>query len=200
EAAKKEIEKLKNPILPGIDDKNKGGKDKATLEEEAKKEAQEKADAKAKNDELEAAIKFEYEIAKMVSDNKEIIGDEVKKILEIAKGRNYSNPIEKANELRSSILSSFFSIAANVEALTAESFKKQANDFLALTQVARNEQSGKHWNLFELAVENIKKEAKHQEFIKQSKGENTNEFQKNYASNLREKTKQYFFPNKNKGE
>jgi hypothetical protein len=62
-----------------------------------------------------------------------------------------------------------------VDALVTENFKSKAVEFLALPQVKRNELSANYWELFELAVENIKKERKHAELLKSKDGNSVSE-------------------------
>lgn len=147
--------------------------DKTKLEEDARKKAEEEAKNKAQSKKIENAVAFSYDITKLLSENPDILGEEIKSIIDLAAKRDYPNAIEKANELRSAILNTFFSKQANIDALVTESFKKKATEFLALTTIKRNELSEEYWNLLELAVENIKKEKKHEELLKKGKGEYT---------------------------
>lgn len=138
----------------------------------SEKNALEKAKIDADNKRIENAVKFNFEVERIVNENAGVIGEEIRNIVELAKQRTYSSGIEKANEIRASILNKFFSVQANVDALLTENFKAKAVEFLALTQVKRNELSANYWELFELAVENIKKERKHAELLKSKDGKN----------------------------
>ena len=147
--------------------------DKKTLEQQEEENRKQKEKIDAENKKIEDAVKFNLSVEKFVKDNLEIIGEEIKSIIELAGQRTYPNSIEKANELRASILNKFFGTQANVDALTTEAFKNKALEFLKLTQIKRTEDAGKYWELFELAVENIKKEKKHAELLKGKDGKDT---------------------------
>ncbi|MDR3112764.1 MAG: hypothetical protein LBU09_00125 [Endomicrobium sp.] len=168
EKLSKELEELRkknNPPAPP--------EDKKTLEEqeEENRKQREKIDAESKK--IENAVEFNLKIGTFVKDNLEIVGEKIKGIIELASQRTYPNGIEKANELRASILNAFFSEQANIDALPMDSFKNKALEFLKLTQIKRTEDSAKYWELFELAVENIKKEKKHAELLKGKDGKDT---------------------------
>jgi hypothetical protein len=153
--------------VSGKNDKNPTLDDLLALSE---KNALEKAKIDADSKRIETAVKFNFEIERIVKENVDIVGEEIKSIVELAKQRTYSSGIEKANEIRASVLNKFFSVQENLDALATENFKTKAMEFLALAQVKRNELSAKYWELFELAVENIKKERKHAELLKSRDG------------------------------
>ncbi|MDR2426833.1 MAG: hypothetical protein LBD46_06635 [Endomicrobium sp.] len=195
EAAEKELKELKEKqkLLSVPPNPN------PTLEDliaKSKKDSEEQAKIKEINNQLERAVEFNYKIETFAKENKEIVGDEVINIIELSKGRNYDTGIEKANELRSAILNKYFSVQSNIDALRTESFKKKATEFLALTQIKRNELSDEYWELFELSVENIRRDKKQAELVKAENGIETNDFQKKYKEKLAEQANEYYFPGK----
>ncbi|MDR3050011.1 MAG: hypothetical protein LBV16_09325 [Elusimicrobiota bacterium] len=173
ESAKKLIPK--QPDLPGANPPNPApnDSDKISLEEQAKKNAAEKERIEKARKVIEDAVRFDYDIKNKITENLAIVGEEVKTILDLAAGRAYSDSVEKANELRASILNSFFSKQEHIDALVTETFKTKATDFLKLTQLKRNELSGQYWELFDLAVENIKAKKKQEELQKVQSGKNS---------------------------
>ena len=173
EALKKEKEEAgKNKSTPPAKE-NDDPEAQETLKEQAKKNADQKAKIDAENIKIERAIKFDYEIKNLLKDDIEIIGEEIKNIVEIADKRTYTNSVEKANEVRATVLDAFFKQQKNIDALVTEGFKAKATSFLALAQVKKYELADEYWELFELAIANIKGIAKQEELKKQSKGENT---------------------------
>ncbi|MDR3243504.1 MAG: hypothetical protein LBT79_02015 [Elusimicrobiota bacterium] len=80
-----------------------------------KKLKEEQARIEQENKKIESAVRFNYDVEKQVTDNKEIMGEEIATILKLAKERKYPNEIEKANELRAVILNTFFAKQAHRE-------------------------------------------------------------------------------------
>ncbi|MDR1942451.1 MAG: hypothetical protein LBQ47_09010 [Endomicrobium sp.] len=181
-------EKLKtNPPAP-----NPPNPQTKTLEEQEEENRKQKEKIDAENKKIERAVEFNFSVEKFAAENIDILGEETKNIIELAKGRTYANSIEKANELRASIISKFFSAQENIDALQTDKMKGKAAEFLGFAQVKKNETSAEHWDLLELAVANLKKDKKHEELLKGEKGIETNDFQKKYKERLTEKTINYY--------
>lgn len=205
EELQKEVERLKNEnekLTKDLDDATRPSKieepkkETLSLEEQEARNREEKLRIDEHNAKVESAAKFNYEIDNFVSDNLAVIGDEVKSIIDLSKERTYPNSIEKANELRASILNKYFSKKENVEALLTESFKKKAIDFLGLTQVKKHELAGQHWELFELSVQNKMKDKKQEELLKKENGQEVTDVQKNLKEKIGKKSQEYYFQNK----
>jgi hypothetical protein len=177
------------PNLPGFTDPPKPPK--PSLEEQAKLNAAEQAKIAAEQKKVEETIKFNLGIAKFVDDNKDIVGENIKAIIDLAKNVKYASAFEQANELRTNILNAFFKEQSHIDALITDTYKARANEFLSLAVVVKNEQSAKYWDLFELAVENIRRDKKHEELLKKSGGQNTDEEGKEYDKKFFEMRSHY---------
>ncbi len=139
-------------------------RDKVEAERKAKEEGQ------ASTKRIESALKFNLGIANFVKDNGDLLPSEIPEILKVADKENYDSAIQKANAVKVSFIQSFFSVKDHTEALTA-SQKVQLDDFLKLTKNGKEEKAEAIYeNLFEPALETIKKVKKAEELGKARTG------------------------------
>jgi len=162
---KAENEKLKTP--PKTEPKKE---DEDDLQTKAKKEKdeQEKGAASAKS--IENAIKFNLGVSDFVKANKDILPNEVENILKVAEKENYDTAASKASAVKVGIIQSFFAVQANVDTLTAAQ-KIQLEDFQKLTKNGKEERASHVFeNIFEPAIEMLKKIKKAEEVGKARTG------------------------------
>lgn len=176
----------------------KDAKDRSDKEakDKADKEAKDKADKEAKDKEgsggdlrdkvrkekeaseskagelkgIEKALAFNMAIEKFVVDNKDALPSEIPELLKAAEKEKYDSAAEKAAAIKSAFVQSFFSVQGNVEMLTA-SQKSTLDDYLKLTKNAKEQKASEIYeNLFEPALETLKKVKKAEELGKARSG------------------------------
>ncbi|MDR0485694.1 MAG: hypothetical protein LBH29_03090 [Elusimicrobiota bacterium] len=196
----KELEALKQhtagqQTLPNILPPPAANPPSPSLEEQAKANAEEKAKIEAASKKIEETLKFNMDIKRFVEENAAIVGEEIQSIISLSENVKYATALEKANELRSNILSSFFKRQEHIEALVIDKYKAKAAEFLELAAVVKNQRSAEFWDLFELAVENIKLKEKQEELLKKTNGQatdkKTNEHNKKFFD-----ARSYYIPAK----
>lgn len=166
ERLKQEMEKLKTP--PKKDDKNAGDDDDLQTKAKKEKEESEKSSNNAKQ--IEGAIKFNIGVADFVKNNKDILPSEVETILKVAEKENYDTASAKASAVKVGIIQSFFAIQANLDTLT-QAQKSQLEDFQKLTKNGKEDRAAHVYeNIFEPAIEMLKKLKKAEEVGKARSG------------------------------
>jgi hypothetical protein len=164
---KKKVEELSKPKDPPKEDPPK---DEDDLDDKARKarEAKEKDGVKTKD--LESALKFNLSATEFLKTNKDILPSDFEGMLVEAEKEKYDSAIEKANAVKSSMIKNFFAVQANLDLLTA-SHKVQIDDFLKLSKNGREEKAAAVFeNIFEPAIEMVKKLKKAEELGKASSG------------------------------
>lgn len=147
-----ELEKLKKPPP-----KEEPEKDEDDLGKKAEKDRKALEDAKGKTRRIQQALKFEMSLPEFTKANKGIVPADFEGILERAGKENFDDAVAKAIAIKSSFLSTFFTVKENYESLTA-SQKEVVDGFLGQTKIGREEQAEKLYEtIFEPALESIKK-------------------------------------------
>lgn len=160
EKFKADLEALKNPKPPANDD----------LQAKAIKEREENDKQNANSKRLENALKFNIGAAEFVKNNKDILTADMEGILKAAEKENYDTAFAKANAVKVGMIGTFFSIQANVDFLTVAQ-KSQLEDFMKLTKNGKEEKAEHVFeNIFEPAIEMLKKVKKAEELGKAKSG------------------------------
>lgn len=131
------------------------------------KEATEKEGQKTK--ELESALKFNLGVADFVKTHKDLLSTEVEDVIKQAEKETYDSALEKASAVKAAIVKAFFSVQANIDDLSS-SRKAKIEDYLKLTPKGRAEKAPDVFEIFEDAIETMKKVKKAQELGKASGG------------------------------
>lgn len=170
-AMKTENEKLKATPPKKDDPPDDKDKDKdKDLNEKARLAKEENEKNQAKTKELETALKFNLGVADFVKNNKDILPTEVEDILKEAEKEKYDSAFEKASAVKAGMIKSFFSVQANLDLLTT-SHKSQIDDYFKLTKNGREEKAAQIFeNIFEPALEMVKRVKKAEELGKTSSG------------------------------
>lgn len=152
EALKKGQKKDPDPKDDEDDLRKKVAKDKESAEEIAK---QTKA--------IERALGFNMRIHQFVKENKDLLPAEVEALVKQADKETYDTAAHKAAVVKKAIIESYFAIASNLEPLTA-SQKSQLDDFFKLTKTGKESKASDIYeNIFEPALETIRKVKKAEE-------------------------------------
>jgi len=167
EKLKSEYEKLKGEKTKqpekkdDLNDKTK--KDDQDLLEKVKKEKELMAGKTSDVKNLESAVQFNYKINDFIKDHENLLPSDIESIVKIAEKESFDTQLDKANAVKDGMIKSFFSIDANTQLLTS-SQKSQLDDYLKLTKNSRLEKVSQVYdNVFEPALELIKKVKKAEE-------------------------------------
>lgn len=143
------------------------------LVDKARKAKLEADKGQAKTQELEGALKFNLGVSDFVKSNKDLLPTEVEDALKQADKEKYDSALEKAAALKSAMIKTFFSLQANLDLLTS-SHKAKVEDYFKLTVKGREEKAADIFeNIFEPALEMMKKVKKAEEVGKSSTGHST---------------------------
>lgn len=165
EELKAELAKLKKGEKPagGDDDEDK-------LTAKSRQDREEK-DRKAKDvKEVERAVNFNLTIDEFAKANKSFLPETIDGILQQAKKETYDSAHDKANALKSAILSNYFAVQANMDSLTP-SHKAQIDRWKTLAVREREAASADLYeNVFEPAIDTLRRIEKAQEVARARSG------------------------------
>lgn len=134
-AALKEIEDLKaGKPAPTQTDPDLLERTRKAQEEAAKNSSNTKA--------IEAAIEFNFKAGDFLKQHSALLPEEVKTLFANADKETFNSPVEKASEIKSGIIQSFFKVQENHDLLTAGQKAALAN-YLSLTKTGKSEEAGK---------------------------------------------------------
>lgn len=151
-------------------DKNKGGQSDDDLREKVRKEKEAAGSKAGEIKTIEKALAFNMSVEKFVSDNADALPSEIPDLLKAAEKEKYDSAAEKASAIRAAFVQSFFSVESHVELLTA-SQKTTLDDYLKLTKNGKQDKASEVYeNLFEPALETLKKVRKAEELGKARSG------------------------------
>lgn len=155
----------------GAGDDGKGGDDDADdLNARAAKKKQSDDEHAGQVKRIESATRFSLGLEKFLVDHKIFLPPEVEEIVKLADRENYDTTEEKANATKAAIVKSFFSVQANVDALTPNQ-KNLLDGFLKLTKTGREEKAPDVYeNIFEPTLEMMKRIKKAEEIGKANSG------------------------------
>lgn len=168
---KAENEKLKTP--PKKEDpppkEDEEGEDE-DLNDKARKAKEGKDKQGEETRKLEGALKFNLSASDFVKTHKDLLPSEVEDILKESDKEKYDSAIEKANALKAGMVKAFFAVQANLDFLTA-SHKTKIEDYFKLSKNGREEKAAAIFeDVFEPALETMKKVKKAEEVGKSSGG------------------------------
>lgn len=172
EKTKQELEALKGKSKKKEKDpeEEEEEEEETDLVDKARKAKLEADQGQAKTKELEAALKFNLGVSEFVKSNKDLLPTEVEDALKQAEKEKYDSALEKAAALKSGMIKAFFSLQANIDLLTS-SHKSKVEDYFKLTVKGREEKAADIFeNIFEPALEMMKKVKKAEEVGKSSTG------------------------------
>lgn len=192
EAMKAELAKAKQE-LEGFKSKEVSLRDKVLKESETKDK--EKQDAK----ELENALTFSLTAKDFVKANESILPKEVAAILQASEKESYGSAMHKANAIKEEFIQAFFSQQSNLDLLTP-SQKTDLAEFQKLTKNWREAKAPEVYkNLFEPALESLKRVKKAEELYRTKQGYSSNtDSEQAYKSKLAAMAEKKFFGGKNK--
>ena len=101
----------------------------------------------------------------MREEYKEFMPKETESILSIISGQTHENNVSKIKETKLALLDAFFQEQRNVEAVNGTMQEKIAK-FKALTQDAKRENVSTYWEVFEVALDNLKQKEKTDQAIR----------------------------------
>lgn len=134
----------------------------------AEKAQQEKGSSDIKR--LESNLRFNMTLPDFVKSNRDLLPSDVEGVLKVAEKENYDTVIDKANAVKVGIITAFFAQQSNLELLTP-SQKTQFEDFQKLTKNGRDDKAEHIYeNIFEPALETLRKVKKAEELGKARNG------------------------------
>ena len=129
-------------------------KEESTLDKaKADFENQSKTDAQLK--EVEDATRFELTFPTLKENYKNYLPKETDNIMSIVDSQKFNNTSEKVREKRVNLMDAFFAEQKNIDVLN-DTMKNKVNKYQALTQDAKRSESNKYWEVFEIALDNLK--------------------------------------------
>lgn len=119
---------------------------------------------------MEESISFNMGVNSFLEENKHILSDDFKGIVELANKETYDSAADKTNAIRANFIQAFFNTQENVDLLT-KTQKSSLENFLKLTKNGREAKAGEVYsNVFEPTFEMLKKLKKAEELEKSRKG------------------------------
>lgn len=169
-------------------------KDKSTVEIAAEKaEADRKRAAELQDTEF--ATKFEIGFEAFKKDNKEFLPEQLDYILSTVEAAKLENKVQKVKETKSAIMEVFFKQEKNLNILN-ETQKAKAKAFIDLTRDAKRESANQYWEVLEIAIDNLRNEAKY-EAARKSSGIVENSGNDKYAESIFARSTQLNIPARN---
>ena len=181
--------KPKDETPPKVEDKD--------LNQRVADDKKEKEERAAEGKKLERALTFTLQSEKFIKEHESILPKDMVDIFAAADKEKYDSPVEKSNEIKSSLISSFFKVQANLDMLTA-SQKSAVEDFEKLTIKAKREKAEEvYTNIFEPALVTLKAVKKAEEVTKANSGiGNTTDSEKTYINNIIKSSQNHYFRSK----
>jgi len=192
-ALKGENDKLKAKPDPK-DDPKPDPKDEKDLADKARLEREE-AEKKGKYEKsLEGALNFNIAGPQFLKDNVGLLPKNVESIFAAADKEKYDSAIDKANAIKSGVVSEFFAVQENHDLLTA-SQKSELDEFLKLTKNGKQERvESIYAMIFEPTLETKRKVQKAKELNNGSKNQTDSE--KALAERMMKLSKKHYLGDK----
>lgn len=170
EAENKKLKETPPPAPKKEDPPPPKPEDDPDLKKKADRERAEKEARDAESKRMESAVEFNLGVKKLVEEAGSLLPETMKGILATAEKEKYGSHLERANAVRSGMILEFFSIAENVELLTAQQ-KEQLKAFQSLAKNVREERAETYYNnVFEPALEMNRRILKAKEVAKAEMG------------------------------
>lgn len=162
--------KKDDPKPPKKEDDEEEDDEEDDLRKKAAKGKQSNEDKIAETRSIEGALKFNLGVTDFVKTHADLLPSNIQEILRVAEKETYDSAIEKAGALKAAFIQEFFEVKDNVDALTA-SQKVQLADYLKLTKTGKESKAASIYeNIFEPALETLKKVKKAEELGKARSG------------------------------
>lgn len=164
-------------------------KAKATRDSEEKKKSEYKA--------LESAITFNTGGKEFLKSHDSILPKETADIFAAAEKETYDSPVQKAQNIKSGIISEFFKVQSNLDLLTP-AHKQTLDGFLKLTKNGKEEKAQEIYeNIFEPAIEMLKRIKKAEEVNRSQNGlGNFTDQEAAYTKRMRELSEKHYLGEK----
>lgn len=168
---KEENGKLKQPSEKPSPSKDEEKKPKdESLNDKVDRENREKADRESSGKKLEAALRFDLNSDKFISDHKALLPKNAPDLFAAAAKETYDSVVEKVNATKSAVIQSFFREQANLEMTTA-SQREAIEEYLKGSKKAKEDEADHIWrNVFEPVLEMIKRLRKAEEVNRANNG------------------------------
>ncbi len=171
---KKDDKKSKSRADDEEDDSDQDDEDDSDQDDglrgKAAKNRRDQEDRKTETKRLEGALKFNLSLGDFMKSNGDLMPSEIQEILKTAEKEKYDSAIEKASAIKRAFVESFFAVAENVELLTTAQ-KAALDDYSKLTKNGKEAKAEVIFeNLFEPALETLKKVKKAEELGKARSG------------------------------
>lgn len=128
------------------------------------------ADEKKRQKDLESAIAFNYGSAEFLKNNESLLPKEIAEIFKKADAETYDTPVQKERAIKVAVVEQFFKTQENLDLLTT-AHKKTFEDFLKLTVNSKKDEANSiYQNLFEPALESLRRQKKADEVKKSNSG------------------------------
>ena len=144
---------------------NKQKDDDPTTLQKAQKDAEDKAKQNALIGETEGATKFELGFDKLKEDYADFMPAETDSIVTVVKNQKHDNSVTKVREIKVALLDSFFQVQRNVDSVK-DSMREKISKYKDLTQEAKRENVQQYWEVFEVALDNLKQAQKFEQASK----------------------------------
>ena len=168
-----------------------------TLNQKVKIEQDKKEKEQSDTKSLETALTFTLTSKDFIRNNESVLPKGMSDIFKVADKESFDSPIHKANAVKDGLIHSFFSQQSNLDLLT-ESQKEDLADFQKLTKNGRESKASEVYkNLFEPALESLKRVKKAEELTKSRQGLNPgSDSEQAYKDKLSKMAEKKFFRGK----
>lgn len=140
------------------------------LRKKAKHQEQTAEDKARETKQIEEALQFNLGVDDFVKKNSDLLPKAVANIVALAHKEKYDSAISKAAAIKASVIQEYFAVQDNVDALTKNQ-KQTLDDYLKLTKTGKEDKAADIYaNIFEPALETIRKIKKAEELGRSSAG------------------------------
>lgn len=159
-ALKAKIAELEKKAKPADDPEDDEEDPEDDLHARAKKKAAKSGDEAANLKRMESSIAFNMATKDFLKANASLLPKDAEEVFAQAEKEKFDSAAEKASEIKSGLVQSFFAVQANVDLLTAGQ-KSKLDEFLALTKTGKADKAEQVYEMiFEPALERMKAERK----------------------------------------
>jgi hypothetical protein len=125
--------------------------EKKSIVQKAREELEQEKNANVALSQIQQSIKFNLSIGDFIENNKELLPEEINKVLASVNAKTFRDDNEKANSIRKNLLDSFLSQKENIDCLIP-SLASRANQYNALAESEKEKRSSEFWDLAEVGV------------------------------------------------
>jgi len=152
------------------DDEDEDDEESGSLRDKVRRKREDSQRRGAETKRLETAVKFNLSIGEFAKTNSDLLPEEIPEILKAAEKESYDSEVEKANAVKAEVFESFFAVQSNLDLLTTN--QKAAWDrYGKLTVKGKADEAEQIFeNLFEPALETLRKVRKAEDVGKSRAG------------------------------